>query len=125
MNAADSDQERYEFTAEELEYLRKHRRDLETWVSEGRFQYWVLVLAFVLGLAADAVGYVLQTSTTGEPIGFIADLIYGLGLALWTGVVVAFFIQVFPEVKRRQIKRYLDAFDATTKASRAKPSSGP
>ena len=112
--------ERHEFTGEELTYLRKHRDDLERWLSEGRFQYWILGLAFVLGLLAHGLGYVLRSSTAAEPLAFLADLVYSLGLALWTGTVVAFFIQVFPEAKRRQIKRYLDAFDATSKASRAR-----
>ncbi len=43
----------------------------------------------------------------------MADLLYALGYALWTGVVVAVFVQVVPEVKRRQIKRVLDAYEAT------------
>ncbi len=112
--------ERYEFTTEELTYLRRHRDDLESWLSEGRFLYWILGLAFVLGLLAHGLGYALRSSAAGEPVGFVADLVYSLGLALWTGSVVAFFIQVFPEAKRRQIKRYLQAFDATARASRAR-----
>jgi len=113
--------ERYEFTTEELAYLRQHRADMESWLNEGRFQHWILGLAFVLGLIAHGLGYVLRSSASGEPIAFVADLVYSLGLALWTGTIVAFFIQVFPEAKRRQIKRYLDAFDATARASRARP----
>ena len=46
-------------------------------------------------------------------IGFVvADLLYALGYALWTGVVVAVFVQVFPEAKRRQFKQALDAYEA-------------
>ena len=116
--------EQHEFTAEELRYLRQHRQDLDTWLNEGRFQYWVFAAAFLLGLLAHGIGYVLRSSVTGEPLAFLADLVYSLGLALWTGAAVAFFIQVFPEAKRRQIKRYLDAYDATAKSSRAKPPTG-
>ena len=43
----------------------------------------------------------------------MADLLYALGYALWTGVVVAVFVQAVPEAKRRQIKRALDAYEAT------------
>lgn len=114
------DPDRHEFTAEELDYLRRHRKDLESWLNEGRFQYWVFVLALVLGLLAHGLGYALRSSASGEPVAFLADLVYSLGLALWTGAVVAFFIQVFPEAKRRQIKRYLAAYDATRKASGTK-----
>jgi hypothetical protein len=42
----------------------------------------------------------------------VADLLYALGAALWTGVVVALFVQLLPEWKRRQIGRYLDAYEA-------------
>ena len=46
-------------------------------------------------------------------IGFVvADLLYALGFALWTGVVVVVFIQVIPEVRRRQFKQMLDAYEA-------------
>ena len=38
--------------------------------------------------------------------------LYALGFALWTGVVVVVFVQVFPEAKRRQFKQALDAYEA-------------
>ena len=47
-----------------------------------------------------------------EPLGLIADLLYALGFALWTGVVVAVFVQIIPEAKRRQYKEALDAYEA-------------
>jgi len=31
---------------------------------------------------------------------------------LWTGVVVVFFVQIWPEAKRRQLKRWLDGYEA-------------
>jgi hypothetical protein len=43
----------------------------------------------------------------------VADLLYALGWALWTGAVVTVFVQVVPEVKRRQFKQMLDAYEAT------------
>jgi hypothetical protein len=49
---------------------------------------------------------------TTEPLGLVAELFYALGFALWTGVVVVVFVQVFPEVKRRQYKQALDAYEA-------------
>ena len=50
---------------------------------------------------------------TTETFGLVADLLYALGFALWTGVVVVLFVQVLPEVKRRQIERWLDDYEAT------------
>ena len=42
----------------------------------------------------------------------MAALLEALGWSLWTGVVVALFVQVIPEVKRRQIKQAVDAYEA-------------
>jgi hypothetical protein len=66
----------------------------------------------VIGLAAHVAGYLLKSSATTEPLGLVADLLYALGRALWTGVVVVEFLQLFPEAKRRQLKGALDAYQA-------------
>jgi hypothetical protein len=100
------------------------RRELLTWVGEHlpevrrtavgqRPVYWILGLGFVLGMAAYAGGYALRSSVTTEPLRFVGDLLYTLGWALWTGVVVVVFLQVLPEAKRRQYKQALDAYEAT------------
>jgi hypothetical protein len=99
------------------------RRALLTWVGENltkvrrsayeqRILHWSLAIGFVVGLAAHAGGYMLKSSATTEPLGLVADLLYALGYALWTGVVVVVFVQVFPEAKRRQFKQALDAYEA-------------
>jgi hypothetical protein len=74
----------------------------------------------VVGLAVHAGGYLLKSSATTEPLGLVADLLYALGYALWTGVVVVVFVQVFPEAKRRQFKQALDAYEAAQR----EPASG-
>jgi hypothetical protein len=99
------------------------RRELLTWVGEhvpevGRTAvgkrpvYWILGLGFLLGMAADVGGYALRSSVTKEPLRFVGDLLYTLGWALWTGVVVVVFLRVLPEAKRRQYKQALDAYEA-------------
>jgi hypothetical protein len=99
------------------------RRELLTWVGEHlpevrrtavgqRPVYWILGLGFVLGMAAYVGGYTLRSSVTTEPLRFVGDLLYTLGWALWTGVVVVVFLQVLPEAKRRQYKQALDAYEA-------------
>ena len=65
----------------------------------------------MVGLAAHAGGYALRAAAPPGPLGLAADLLYALGVALWTGVVVALFVQLLPEWKRRQIGRYLDAYE--------------
>jgi hypothetical protein len=71
-----------------------------------------LGIGFVLGLAAYVGGYALKASATTEPLKLVADLLYALGWALWTGVVVALFVEIIPRAKQRQIKRALDAYEA-------------
>jgi hypothetical protein len=60
---------------------------------------------------------------TTEPLLLVADLLYALGWSLWTGVVVVFFVQIWPEAKRRQLKRWLDAYEATLR-NKARAGSG-
>ena len=66
----------------------------------------------MVGLAAHVGGFLLRSSVTTEPFELVADLLYSLGFALWTGVVVVVFVQIWPEAKRRQLERWLDAYDA-------------
>ena len=102
----------------------QERRELLAWVGEHlprvrrsvygqHFLYWSLGIGFVVGLAAHVGGYLLGSSVTTEQLGLVANLLYALGWALWTGVVVVVFVQIIPEVKRRQFKQMLDAYEAT------------
>jgi len=98
------------------------RRELLAWVGEHlpyvqataagqRPIYWILGVVLVVGLIAQIGGYVLRTTTTGEPLGVIADLLHALGYALWTGVVVVGCVQILPEAKRRQYEAALRAYE--------------
>jgi hypothetical protein len=112
----------HRFTEEELDprlhdprvlaWAGEHLTELRRSVSEQRILRWSLGIGFLVGLAAHVGGYLLRSSATTEPLGLVADLLYTLGWALWTGVVVVVFFQVIPEAKTRQIKRALDAFEA-------------
>jgi hypothetical protein len=86
--------------------------ELRRTVAGQQILYGFLGFAFVAGLVAQIVGYLLRPSTPAEPLGLIADLIYALGWALWTGVVVTLFVQVLPEVKRRQYIQAIDTYEA-------------
>lgn len=85
-------------------------------VSGQRFLYWSLGFCFVLGLAAHVGGFLLKSSVTTEPLLLMADLLYALGWALWTSVVVVVFVQIYPEAKKRQYKQALDAYEAAAVA---------
>jgi len=104
--------------------LGERERDyLLAWVGENMTQvrrsasgqrvfYWILGIGFVVGLAAHIGGFLLKTSVTTEPLLLVADLLYALGWALWTSVVVVLFVQIWPEVKKRQYKQALDVYEA-------------
>ena len=95
-----------------LAWMEEHMTELRRSVSGQRILYWSLGISFVIGLVAHIVGYVLLSTLPLGFLGLLADLLHALGWSLWTGVVVAVFVQVIPDVKRRQIKQYLDAYDA-------------
>ena len=100
------------FTDEELVWVREHMTQLRESVSGQRIALQSLGIGLVLGLAAYVGGYALKVSATTEPWKLVADLLYALGWALWTGVVVALFVEIIPRAKQRQIKRALDAYEA-------------
>ena len=93
-------------------WMEEHLPELRQYVSGQRLLYQNLVISFVVGLAAHVGGYLLLLSAPSGLLGLLADLLHALGWSLWTGAVVAMFVQVFPEVKRRQIKQAVDAYEA-------------
>jgi predicted lysophospholipase L1 biosynthesis ABC-type transport system permease subunit len=102
----------HHISEQELAWAGEHMTQLRESVSGQRIVLWSLGIGFVLGLAAYVGGYALKASVTTEPLKLAADLLYALGWALWTGVVVALFVEVIPRAKQRQIKRALDAYEA-------------
>jgi hypothetical protein len=94
------------------DWVREHLPEMRRSAYGQRSLYWALGVAFVVGLGVYAGGYALKTSVTTEPLAFLGDLLYALGWALWTGVVVVLFLQVLPEAKRRQYKRFLEGYEA-------------
>ena len=95
-----------------LAWMEAHLPEFRQQVSGQRPLYWILGIGFVVGLAAHVGGFLLRSSVTTELFELVADLLYSLGFALWTGIVVGLFIQIWPEAKRRQLKRWLDAYEA-------------
>jgi ABC-type molybdate transport system permease subunit len=93
-------------------WMEEHLPELGQYVSGQRLLYQSLVISFVVGLAAHVGGYVLLSSAPSGLLGLLADLLHALGWSLWTGAVVAVFIQIVPEAKRRQIKQAVDAYEA-------------
>jgi hypothetical protein len=115
-----------EFTEVELAWIGAHLTELRRSLSEQRTRNRALSIGFVVGLAAHVGGYLLRSSATTVLVGLPGDLLYTFGWALWTGVVVVVFLQIFPEPKRRQMMQALDAYQAalrdTARARRDHPS---
>ena len=93
------------------EWFGEHLPELRQAVSGQRLLYWSIAVGFVIGLGAHVAGYLLSSNATTEPLGLLADLLYALGYALWTGAVLVVFTQLYPEAKRRQIKRAIDHYE--------------
>jgi hypothetical protein len=106
-----------------LDWVGEHLTLVRRTASGQRPMYWILGTVFVVGLAAHVGGFLLKTWVTTEPALVVGDLIYTFGWALWTGAVVVVFIQVWPEVKRRQYQQALDAYEAAV-ADQARAGSG-
>jgi hypothetical protein len=102
-------------------WMDQHMGELRRSAYGQRLLYQSLAAGFVIGLAAHIGGYLLRPSPPREPWALVADLLYALGFALWTGVVVALFVQVLPEVKRRQFKATLEAYEAARKRPEREP----
>jgi hypothetical protein len=106
-----------------LAWMEAHLSEFRQQASGQRPLYWILGIGFVVGLAAHVGGFLLRSSVTTEPLELVADLLYSLGFALWTGVVVVVFVQIWPEAKRRQLKQWLDAYEAARR-EKARAGSG-
>ena len=96
-----------------LAWMEAHLPEFRQQASGQRPLYWILGIGFVVGLAAHVGGYVLRSSVTTEPLLLVTDLLDALGWALWTSVIVVFFVKIWPAATRRQLKRWLDAYEAT------------
>jgi hypothetical protein len=95
-----------------LAWMGEHLPEYRQQASGQRPLYWIFGIGLVVGLAAHVGGFLLRSSATTEPLVLVADLLYSLGFSLWTGVVVVVLVQIWPEAKRRQLKRWLDAYEA-------------
>ena len=78
----------------------------------------------MIGLIAYVAGYLLRSTATTEPLGLLADLTYTFGFALWTAALIVVLLEVIPEAKRRQVRRALEAYEATRRKKARRPDNG-
>ena len=108
------------YTEEEQAWIGDHLADLRRSVTDRRIRSWTLWTGLGVGLVVHVAGFLLKSSMASEPIAVLADLLYALGWALWTGVVVVAVVEIIPAAKERQISRALNAYEAALRA-RARP----
>ena len=94
-------------------WFEEHLTELRQNAFEQRFLYVVLAATFVVGLVLYIAGYLLKTTAPAEPLGLVTDMVYTFGFALWTAAVIVVLLEIVPEVKRRQIRRALEIYEAT------------
>jgi len=95
-----------------LDWVGDHLSEVQRSAYGQRSLYWALGVGFAVGLALYTGGYALKSSFTTEPLAFLGDLLYTMGWALWTGVVVVVFLQLIPQLKRRGYRQLLEAYEA-------------
>ena len=99
-------------------WMEGHLADLKRYASGPGILYESLIIGFVVGLVAHVGGYLLLSPERTGIGGLMADLLHALGWSLWTGVIVALFVQVMPELKRRQIRQAIAAFESRQRAEK-------
>ena len=109
---------------ESLAWMGEHLALMRQSAYGQRVYYWIFAIAVVIGLAAHVGGFLLRSSATTEPLLVVADLLYSLGFALWTGVVVTIFVQILPDTKKRHFKQALAAYEAALGRSAARARGG-
>jgi len=107
------------------EWFEKHLEEMRQNAYGQRFLYWTLAVTFVVGIVAYVVGYLFKSSAPDEPFALLADMLYTFGFALWTAVIIVVLLEIIPGVKRRQIRRALEAYEATRGQKAPAPSGGP
>jgi hypothetical protein len=95
-----------------VEWMGTHLAELRSSVAEHRFRNQLVWIGVLVGLVAHIGGYLIRASAPAEPLGLVADLLYSLGLALWTGTVVVVLIEIVPQAKERQILNAIDVYEA-------------
>ena len=81
-------------------WMEEHLAEMRRSVAEHRFRSQVLWTGLVAGLAAHVAGYLLRASAPNDLLGLLADLLYTLGFAMWTGVVVVLMVEIISRESR-------------------------
>ena len=103
--------EGYTFTPDELDWARDNLASMRRTVQNNTVLYWTMIATFIVGLIAYFLADAMSTQTLLLPAGWradlIADLLYNLGVTLWTSVVLVLFLEIVVEYQRKRWQRYI------------------
>src|SRR4029453_5547552 len=105
-------------------WFEVHLKDLRSGAYGQRFLYYTLAITFVIGLVAYLAGYLLRSTATTEPLALLADLPEPFRVALGAAALIVVLLEVIPEAKRRQVRRALEAYEATRGKKARRPDTG-
>src|SRR5215475_4290320 len=67
---------------------------------------------YLLAYVGEHLTLVRRTASGQRPVYWILGVGLVVGWALWTGVIVVVFVQIWPEAKKREYQQALDAYQA-------------
>jgi hypothetical protein len=112
MSKRESRERRYRFDPHEIEWARQNLPLLRRYAQTNTILYYWMVVTLIVGLAAhvlsDQISIGAITLPEGWRAAFVADLLYNVGIALWTSVAITFFLEVIPDWQRKMAQRYID-----------------
>lgn len=109
----------YTFSEGELEWARDNLASMRRSVQNNTVLYITMAITFILGLVIYLVAVSISTQVIQLPENwrgdFIADLLYNLGITLWTSVILVLFLEVTVEYQRRRWQRYIQLVERVLK----------
>jgi hypothetical protein len=112
MSKREPRERRYRFDHYEIDWARQNLPLLRRYTQTNTILYYWMVITLIVGLAAhvlsDQIGIGAIMLPEGWRADFVADLLYNVGIALWTSVAITFFLEVIPDWQRKMAQRYID-----------------
>lgn len=103
------------FSRDELDWARDNLEQMRRNARNNTVLYLTLAGTLALGVIVYLLGVLIAEGIIGLPEGWganlLADFLYNLGIALWTSVIIVFFLEVIVEYQQRRWQQYLIAVE--------------